>query len=121
MATRRATIRLKRAYEPPTEEDGLRILVERLWPRGVSKEDAAIDLWLKEIAPSTGLRKWYGHEPSLWEEFRRRYRAEIEDKGEVISDLKQRLKEGPVTFVYAAKDESHNSAVVLKEYLEGAT
>ncbi|MGA7499413.1 MAG: DUF488 family protein [Isosphaeraceae bacterium] len=97
------------------------ILVERLWPRGVSKEDAAIDLWLKEIAPSTGLRKWYGREPARWEEFRRRYRAEIEDKGEVISDLKQRLKEGPVTFVYAAKNESHNSAVVLKEYLEGAT
>jgi uncharacterized protein YeaO (DUF488 family) len=121
MATHKGTIRLKRAYEPPSAGDGLRILVERLWPRGVSKEEAAIDLWLKEIAPSTGLRKWYGHEPERWEEFRRRYRAEIEDKGGALSDLKRRLKEGPVTFVYAAKDELHNSAIVLKEYLEGAT
>jgi uncharacterized protein YeaO (DUF488 family) len=118
MATRRATIRLKRVYEPPTEDDGTRILVERLWPRGVSKAKAAIDLWLKEVAPSAELRKWYGHDPARWEEFRRRYRAELDDKGEVLSDLKRRLVEGPVTFVYAAKDESHNSALVLKEYLE---
>ena|SRR5271165_3469846 len=121
MAIRSATIGLKRVYETPTENDGTRILVERLWPRGVSKEKAAIDLWLKEIAPSPGLRKWYGHETSRWDEFRRRYRAEIEDRSEVLGDLKQLLKDGPVTFVYAAKDELHNSALVLKEYLEGAT
>jgi uncharacterized protein YeaO (DUF488 family) len=120
MATRRATIRLKRAYEPPSEEDGLRILVERLWPRGLSKEKAAIDLWLKEIAPSPELRKWYGHDLAKWQEFRRRYLAEIEVNGEALGDLKRRLHEGPVTFVYAAKDESHNSALILKEYLEGA-
>ena len=118
MATRRATIRLKRAYEPASKDDGLRILVERLWPRGLSKEKAAIDLWLKEIAPSPELRKWYGHDTSRWDEFRRRYLAEIEVKGEMLSDLKQRIKAGPVTFVYAARDEEHNSALVLKEYLE---
>ena len=121
MATRKATIRLKRAYEPPTDDDGTRILVERLWPRGMSKAKAAIDLWLKEIAPSPELRKWYSHDPSRWEEFRRRYRAEIEVNGEALDDLKQRLKQGRVTFVYAAKDEAHNSALVLKEFLEGAT
>ncbi len=121
MATRRATIRLKRIYEPPSENDGTRILVERLWPRGVSKEKAAVDLWLKEVAPSPELRKWYGHEPSRWEEFRRRYRAEIEVNVEVLSELKRWLKDGPVTFVYAAKDESHNSAILLKEFLEAAT
>jgi uncharacterized protein YeaO (DUF488 family) len=118
MLTRRATIRLKRAYEPPSKDDGLRILVERLWPRGLTKEKAAIDLWLKEIAPSPELRKWYGHDISRWDEFRRRYRAEIEVKGEMLSDLKQRITEGPVTFVYAARDEEHNSALILKEYLE---
>src|SRR5262245_14751749 len=110
---KKAKIRLKRAYEPPGEGDGTRILVERLWPRGVSKDEAAIDLWLKEVAPSTELRKWYGHDPDKWGEFRRRYRAELDDKGEVLDDLKRRLKEGPVTFVFAAKDEEHNSAVAL--------
>jgi uncharacterized protein YeaO (DUF488 family) len=120
MATGSAKIRMKRAYEPPSKEDGQRILVERLWPRGLTKEKAAIDLWLKEIAPSTGLRKWYSHDTARWEEFRKRYRAEIEGNETVLNDLKRRLKEGAVTFVYAAKDESHNSALVLKEYLEGA-
>ena len=118
MATRRKTIRLKRVHEPPTEDDGTRIPVERLWPRGVSKAKAAIDLWLEEIAPSPELRKWYGHDSARLEEFRRRYRAELDEKGEVLSDLKRRHKEGPVTFVYAAKDEELNSTVVLKEYLE---
>jgi len=118
MADVRATIRLKRAYEPATEDDGTRILVERLWPRGVSKEKAAIDLWLKELAPSTELRKWYAHDQARWDEFRWRYRAELDDKGQALSDLKRRLNEGPVTFVYAAKDEEHNSAILLKEYLE---
>jgi uncharacterized protein YeaO (DUF488 family) len=118
MARRKATIRLKRAYEEPSGDDGTRILVERLWPRGVSKNQAAIDLWLKEVAPSTELRKWYGHDPDKWEEFRRRYRAELDDKGEVLDDLRRRLRGGPVTFVFAARDEEHNSALLLKEYLE---
>ena len=116
---KRATIRLKRAYEEPSKDDGTRILVERLWPRGLGKAKAAIDLWLKEVAPSADLRKWYGHDPDKWEEFCRRYRAELDAKREVLDDLKRRLKEGPVTFVFAAKDEEHNSALVLKDYLEG--
>ena len=115
---KRATIRLKRAYEEPAEDDGTRILVERLWPRGVSKERAAIDLWPKEVAPSAVLRKWYGHDTEKWEEFRSRYLAELDAKGEVLDELKRRLKEGLVTFVYAARDEEHNSALVLKEFLE---
>ena len=121
MAKPRVIIRLKRVYDPTSEDDGTRILVERLWPRGVSKEKAAIDLWLKEIAPTPELRKWYSHDTSRWDEFRRRYRAEIEENTEVLGALKQRTKGGPVTFVYAAKDELHNSSLVLKEYLEGMT
>src|SRR5215471_6438547 len=113
------SVALKRAYEEPAASDGTRVLVERLWPRGVSKDRAAIDLWLKEVAPSTELRKWYDHELDKWEVFRRRYRAELDAKREVLDDLKRRLKEGPVTFVFAAKDEEHNSALVLKDYLEG--
>ena len=112
------SVRLKRLYESPAPDDGFRVLVDRLWPRGLAKSKAAIDLWLKEIAPSAELRKWYGHDPEKWEEFRRRYRAELNEKREVLDDLKRRLKEGPVTFVFAARDEEHNSAVVLKEYLE---
>jgi uncharacterized protein YeaO (DUF488 family) len=113
-----AAIRLKRAYEEPSKDDGTRILVERLWPRGLSREKAAIDHWAKEIAPSPELRKWYGHDPDKWDEFRRRYRAELDRKGDLLDDLRHRLRSGPVTFVYAARDEQHNSALVLKEYLE---
>jgi uncharacterized protein YeaO (DUF488 family) len=119
MARRQATIRLKRVYEPPSASDGTRILVERLWPRGLSKARAAIDLWAREVAPSAELRAWYGHDPARWEEFRRRYRAELDDKGDLLQDLKRALREGPVTFVYAARDQEHNSAVVLQEYLAG--
>jgi uncharacterized protein YeaO (DUF488 family) len=115
---RTATIRLKRVYEGSLKTDGTRILVERLWPRGVRKEEAAIDLWLKEVAPSPELRKWYGHDPDKWEEFCKRYRSELDGKGEVLDDLRRRLREGPVTFVFAARDEERNSAVLLKEYLE---
>jgi uncharacterized protein YeaO (DUF488 family) len=115
---KRAAIRLKRAYEEPSKDDGTRILVERLWPRGVSKAEAAIDLWLKELAPSTELRQWYGHDPARWGEFRRRYWSELAEKGEALDGLRQRLKQGPVTFVFAARDEGHNSAVALKEFLE---
>jgi uncharacterized protein YeaO (DUF488 family) len=119
MAKRRVKIRLKRVYEPPSGDDGCRILVERLWPRGVSKDAAAIDLWLKEIAPSPELRKWYAHDTTRWEEFRKKYRAELDRSGDWLEDLKHRLRGGPVTFVFAAKDEEHNSALVLKEFLEG--
>ena len=111
-------IRLKRAYEEPASKDGLRILVERLWPRGVSKERAAIDLWLRELAPSTELRKWFHHAPEKWDEFRQRYWAELKEKGDLLALLKHRTSEGPVTFVFAARDEQRNSAIALKEYLE---
>ena len=118
MGRRKATIRLKRAYEPPTAEDGTRILVERLWPRGLTKEKAAIDHWAKELAPSPELRKWYGHDTAKWDEFCTRYRSELDRKADLVEDLNQRLGSGPVTFVYAARDEEHNSALLLKEYLE---
>ncbi len=111
-------IKLKRVYDSPAKRDGLRILVERLWPRGVGKEKAAIDLWLRELAPSTELRKWFNHDPEKWELFRRRYRSELQKKGDLLLLLKHRTGEGPVTFVYAAHDEQRNSAVVLKEFLE---
>jgi uncharacterized protein YeaO (DUF488 family) len=118
MGRRKDTIRLKRAYDARSKDDGTRILVERLWPRGLTKEKAAIDLWVKDLAPSVELRKWYSHDVAKWAEFRRRYLAELDKNGDAIRDLKQKLDEGPVTFVYAAKDEEHNSALILKEYLE---
>jgi uncharacterized protein YeaO (DUF488 family) len=111
-------IKLKRAYEAASKGDGLRILVERLWPRGVSKAKAAIDLWLKDLAPSTELRQWYGHDPARWPQFRKRYRAELKGQGDLLALLKYVTEEKTVTFVYAASDEERNSAVVLKEFLE---
>ena len=114
-------IRLKRAYDEPSKQDGMRILVERLWPRGVSKEKAVVDLWLKDLAPSTELRKWYGHDPEKWDEFRKRYWSELGEKGDLLMLLKHRTTEGTVTFVFAASDEERNSAVALKEYLEKKT
>ncbi len=111
-------IRLKRAYEPPAAGDGLRILVERLWPRGVSKQRAALDLWLKDIAPSSELREWYSHDPAKWPQFRRRYCAELRNHGDLLALLKLAVKGRTVTFVYAASDEERNSALVLKEFLE---
>lgn len=111
-------IYLKRAYEEPAKQDGLRILVERLWPRGVSKEKAAVDLWLKDLAPSTELRKWFNHDPEKWNEFRKRYWSELNEKGDLLTLLKHRTTEGNVTLVFAASDEERNSAVALKEYLE---
>ena len=111
-------ILLKRAYEAASSDDGLRILVERLWPRGVSKQKAQIDLWLKDLAPSTELRKWYGHDPARWPEFRKRYWAELKDMGDLLVLLGFVTGERTVTFVYAASDEERNSAVALKEFLE---
>jgi uncharacterized protein YeaO (DUF488 family) len=112
-----ASVALKRAYEPPSPDDGLRILVERLWPRGLTKEKAKIDLWLKDIAPSAELRKWFAHDPAKWKQFQQRYRSELEDKKELVGELKQKSKAGKVTLVYAARDEERNSAVVLQEAL----
>ncbi len=111
-------ILLKRAYEPFSAGDGFRILVDRLWPRGIAKDTAHIDLWLKEIAPSTALRQWFGHDPARWQEFRRRYREELQHNPEAVAQIVAHLRPGTVTLVYGAKDEQHNQAVVLKEYLE---
>jgi uncharacterized protein YeaO (DUF488 family) len=111
-------IKLKRAYESASKDDGLRVLVERLWPRGVSKQRAKIDLWLKDLAPSTALRQWYGHDPARWPQFRKRYRAELKGQGDLLALLKYVTGEKTVTFVYAASDEERNSAVALKELLE---
>lgn len=110
-------IHLKRAYDPPSKQDGQRILVERLWPRGVTKAKAAIDHWLKDIAPSPELRRWFNHEPEKWPEFQRRYREELKANPEPVAELRRLVREGPVTFIYAAKDEERNSAVLLKQYL----
>jgi uncharacterized protein YeaO (DUF488 family) len=113
-------IKLKRAYESASKDDGLRILVERLWPRGVSKQKAQIDLWLKDLAPSTELRQWYGHDPARWPQFRKWYGAELKGKGDVLALLNYVTEEKTVTFVYAASDEERNSAVVLMEVLQRA-
>lgn len=112
-------IRLKRAYEKPSREDGFRVLVERLWPRGLTKAEVALDLWLQEIAPSTGLRQWFGHDPPKWPEFCRRYRAELAGKTAQVELLREKIKQGTVTLIYGSKDEEHNAAVALKQFLEG--
>jgi uncharacterized protein YeaO (DUF488 family) len=108
-------IKIKRVYEQPDKDDGRRILVDRLWPRGLTKEKASVDLWLKDIAPSTELRKWYGHDPNKWEEFKERYLSELKGNSEQIWLLKQEMEKGVVTLVYGAKDEEHNEAVVIQE------
>ena len=110
-------IKIKRVYLGSEEDDGRRILVDRLWPRGLTKEKANVDLWLKEVAPSTELRKWFGHDPSKWQEFEARYRVELRAKKEELSLLRQEASQGPVTLLYSARDEEHNEAVVLKKIL----
>ncbi len=112
-------IKLKRAYEKPTKSDGFRILVDRLWPRGMSKVKEHLDLWLKEIAPSTELRKKFGHDPEKWESFKKAYAHELLEKKELIKQIKDlEKKHTTITFVYGAKDELHNNAVALKELLK---
>jgi uncharacterized protein YeaO (DUF488 family) len=111
------TIKIKRAYEERTRGDGLRILVERLWPRGLLKEEAQIDVWLKEIAPSTELRKWYAHDVERWPEFKKRYQAELRENPDAVARLLELCNHRPTTFVYAAHDEQHNSAVVLRAFI----
>jgi uncharacterized protein YeaO (DUF488 family) len=110
-------LRLKRAYEPAGPDDGVRILIDRLWPRGVSKEKAALDEWEKDIAPSTELRQWFGHDPDRWPEFQRRYRAELQQHTEALDRIRALAKKQTVTLVYSAHDEEHNDAVVLKDVL----
>ena len=110
-------VRIKRAYEAPAPADGTRVLVDRLWPRGVRKADAGIATWMKEIAPSDPLRRWFGHDPRRWPEFRRRYRAELGHHGDWVAQLRELVRKGPLTLVYAARDEEHNQAVVLREVL----
>lgn len=114
-------IRIKRVYEPAEAEDGRRILVDRLWPRGVSRERDRIEAWHKEIAPSDGLRRWFGHDPVRWEEFRRRYREELAAHPAEIGRLLREAGEGGITLLFAARDQEHNNAVVLKELLEQGT
>ena len=110
-------VRIKRAYEPAAEEDGTRILVDRLWPRGVSKQEARLDQWNRELAPSPELRRWFGHKISRWDEFSRRYRLELARHAQALGELRRRAQEGPVTLIYAAKDTHHNHAIVLKHAL----
>ncbi len=111
-------IKLKRVYEPPSEKDGFRILVDRLWPRGLTKEKAGIDLWLKEIAPSNALRKWSHHDPKRWPEFKKRYFAELENNPEQVKNILSQSKGKTVTLLFGAKDTQHNNTVALSEYLE---
>jgi uncharacterized protein YeaO (DUF488 family) len=112
-------IKVKRAYRPPEAADGFRVLVERLWPRGLSKAEVALDLWLKEVAPSPELRKWFGHDPKKWEGFCHRYWQELAAKGEALELLREKGREGGLTLVYGSHNETHNAAVALKLYLEG--
>ena len=111
-------IRIKRIYETPSKDDGYRVLVDRLWPRGMSKETARVDLWLKDIAPSNELRTWYNHEPQKWNEFKERYFAEIETQKELLVPLWEKTKDGHVTLLYSSKELQLNNAMALKEYLE---
>lgn len=114
----RYSFHVKRIYDNPSEEDGYRVLVDRLWPRGVSKEDARLDEWLKEVAPSTELRKWFDHDSQKFDEFRDRYQIELSEKEEAVSYLIDKSNEQPVTLLYAAKDTTYNHAVVLKDFLQ---
>ncbi len=110
-------VRLKRAYEPASSSDGTRVLIDRLWPRGVKKADAKIDEWMKDIAPSAELRKWFGHDPARWPEFRERYAAEIKQHPEELQRLRALAREGTLTLVFSASDEEHNNAVVLRDMI----
>lgn len=112
------TLRLKRIYEPPAARDGTRVLVDRLWPRGLRREDAAIDAWMPEVAPSAALRKWFGHDPSKWTEFQRRFGAELVEHPEAVDALVSLVRGRKATLLFGARDETHNNAVALRAYLE---
>lgn len=111
-------ISIKRIYEPAEKSDGIRVLVDRLWPRGISKEEAKLDLWLKEIAPSDELRQWFAHDVAKWSEFEKRYTQELRENKELLRELREEIKKGHVTLLFAAKDAKHNNAVVLRSFLE---
>jgi uncharacterized protein YeaO (DUF488 family) len=113
----RPKIRLKRVYAPPAPDDGVRVLVDRLWPRGLSKSEAAVDRWLKELAPSAELRRWFGHDPARWDEFRRRYQAELAQATDLLDELRALARGRRVTLLFSAKDEAHNNAMVLRDVL----
>ena len=119
MPTVAANFKIKRAYEPAEAGDGTRVLVDRLWPRGLSRQEARLDQWNREVAPSPELRRWFGHKVSRWHEFSRRYRLELAGHAEALAALRRRATEGPVTLVYAARDERHNHAIVLRSALLG--
>lgn len=110
-------ILVKRVYEPTAKSDGFRVLVDRLWPRGLSKPDAKLVLWLPDLGPSTALRQWFNHDPARWEEFQRRYHAELKEKTALLATIKEQSKTRPVTLLYSAKDEQHNQAVALRSFL----
>ena len=112
-------VKLKRAYEPPAQDDGTRVLIDRLWPRGVKKVDAALDHWAKDFAPSTALSKWFGHDPARWPKFRLRYAEEVRQHGEQLRQLRALARTNPITLVYSAHDEVHNGAVALRDFLLG--
>ena len=118
-AIKAGNVKLKRAYERPGEGDGTRILIDRLWPRGIKKVNAAIDQWVKDIAPTTALRKWFDHDPARWQEFRRRYAAEVYEHPEQLKRLRALARQGPITLVFSAHDEVHNDAVALRDFLLG--
>ena len=111
-------IKIKRVYEKPVKEDGTRILVDRIWPRGVTKGEAAIKDWAKDLAPTSELREWFGHDPALWSEFQKKYKAELKKNEAVAIFIERHLQAKVLTLVYAAKDEEHNQAIVLQQYLE---
>ncbi len=111
-------LKIKRIYDPPLPGDGKRILIDRLWARGIKKEDARVDEWIKDISPSTELRKWFGHDPAKWGEFKKRYLSELRDKKEILDRIKNEAKGKTVTLIYSARDEKHNNAVAMKEFLE---
>jgi uncharacterized protein YeaO (DUF488 family) len=111
-------IKIKRVYDAPSSGDGKRILIDRLWPRGVKKDDARIDAWMKDVAPSDGLRKWFGHDPEKWGEFKARFFAELKNRKDLVDQLAGMARKGRVTLLYGSKEERFNNAVALKEYLE---
>jgi uncharacterized protein YeaO (DUF488 family) len=116
-ATTQFEVRLKRAYEPPLESDGTRVLIDRLWPRGLTKDKVAIDRWLRDIAPSTELRRWFGHDPARWHEFEHRYLAELRRHTDLLDELADLARKGTLTLVFGARDEEHNDAVVLRKLI----
>jgi uncharacterized protein YeaO (DUF488 family) len=118
MTARAHDVMIKRVYDQPGDADGTRVLVDRIWPRGLTKQRAAADVWLKEIAPTGALRKWFGHDPARWKEFQARYRVELDRNGAAVDRLRGLIQSGPITLLYGAHDEAHNNAVALLDYLD---